>query len=189
MTTAPRRIALGDPPTVQIGAFRQTCMDCHRMFPPADDPPKQLMQHTHIKLDHGINDRCRNCHDPEDRNRLVLHGGESIPYERVVELCAKCHGPTYHEWQRGAHGRTNGYWNPAFGPVRKLKCTECHDPHSPRHPAMDPVRPLPPPNTLRMGEPRKPSHDPPEERRDPLWPVLDTASGSVGQQTGAREGG
>ena len=31
---------------------------------------------------------------------------------------------------------------------RRLKCTECHDPHSPAYPRM---QPLPGPNTLRMG--------------------------------------
>ena len=34
-------------------------------------------------------------------NRLVLHGGESIPYSEVPRLCQKCHGPTYRDWERG----------------------------------------------------------------------------------------
>jgi hypothetical protein len=150
LSTEPRLTPLGDPPIVEVNGFDQTCMNCHRLFPPRDVPPgAELMQHTHIVLTHGINDRCRNCHDIEDRDMLRLQSGEKIPYARVVELCSKCHGPTYRDWSRGMHGRTNGYWNASLGEVNRLGCTACHDPHAPQGPAMDPVRPLPAPNTLR----------------------------------------
>jgi hypothetical protein len=146
-------------------------MDCHMLFPAMDEPPERLQQHTDIVLDHGINDRCRNCHDTVNRDRLVLQSGESIPFSEVVELCAKCHGPTYRDWQRGMHGRTNGFWNVVMGDAWRLNCIECHDPHNPRFPAMDPLIPLPPPNTLRMGRRRGHSSDIPEEA-DPLRRVL-----------------
>lgn len=166
LSTDPRRTPLGDPPLSTIAGYERTCMDCHRTFPAREDPPTQLFQHSHIVLDHGINDRCRNCHYEKDRDKLVLRGGEVIGYDRVVELCAKCHGPTYRDWQRGAHGRTNGFWDTTQGQMVRLTCTECHDPHLPRVPAMDPLKPLPGPRTLRMGEHR---HAPePDVVRDPL---------------------
>mgnify|MGYP001181040420 CR=1 FL=1 len=167
LTTAPRRTALSDPPTVRIDGFDRTCMSCHRMFPPREVPASKLLQHRHIALAHGINDRCHNCHHDDDRDLLVLRDESTISFGRVVELCAQCHGPTYRDWQRGAHGRTNGYWDAHYGEVRRLGCTECHDPHQPRVPAMDPLAPLPGPQALRA-----PAYDVHDDHifitRDPL---------------------
>lgn len=168
LTVKPRRRPLGDPPTVMINGFEQTCMNCHRLFPPREVPPgEQLMQHTHVVLEHGINDRCRNCHDVENRDMLRLQSGEKIPFSRVVELCSKCHGPTYRDWTRGMHGRTNGYWNSELGEMHRLACSACHNPHTPDVPAMDPLRPLPGPHTLRAdsgGEPAVHVEDDPLRR-------------------------
>ena len=166
--TTPRRDMLGDPPVINIDGFDRTCMDCHRMFPPRLDTPVRLLKHQDIILDHGINDRCRNCHYDEDRNKLVLRGGAVIGYDEVAQLCAKCHGPTYHDWERGAHGRTNGYWDTSRGAMIRLQCTQCHDPHNPRVPAMDPLWPLPGPNTLRMGAPEDTARRAATHVRDPL---------------------
>lgn len=171
LSTAPRREILSDPPVIEIDGFERTCMDCHRLFPAREMAPDKLLKHTHIVLDHGINNLCRNCHYVEDRNRLVLHNGEPIDYDDVVVLCAKCHGPTYRDWERGMHGRTNGYWDATQGEPRQLGCTECHDPHIPRVPAMDPLSPLPPPNTIRMGDHGAVEHEETEEL-DPLRRVL-----------------
>ncbi len=176
LSTAPRRAILPDPPVQFIAGFDRTCMDCHRTFPPRDDPPVKLLQHQDIVLDHGINDRCRNCHYDVDRNRLVLHDGSVIGYDQVVELCAKCHGPTYRDWQRRAHGRTNGYWDTSAGEQVRLNCTECHDPHMPRVPAMDPLPPLPGPHTLRMGVPKSVEHLDSAQPRDPLIRALSEAA-------------
>ncbi len=172
LTTAPRREVLTDPPIQFIAGFDRTCMDCHRTFPPREDPPVALLQHKHIVLNHGINNRCRDCHYDVDRNRLVQHDGTVIGYNDVVELCAKCHGPTYLDWLRGAHGRTNGYWDTTAGERVRLKCTQCHDPHMPRIPAMDPLQPLPGPNTLRMGQQKKEIHFERGAKRDPLIRTL-----------------
>ncbi len=168
LSEQPRRTILTDPPKIQMGSFTRTCMSCHRMFPPRADTPKRFLQHSHVTLNHGINDRCRNCHWETDRNRLVLRGGEVIGYNDVVQLCAKCHGLIFRDWQRGAHGRTNGYWDSQRGEVRRLACTHCHDPHNPRVPAMDPLKPLPGPHTLRMPEVAADGHGSHVESRDPL---------------------
>lgn len=175
ISTAPRRKTLSDPPMIEINGYKRQCMDCHKLFAPADDPPKRLLQHREIVLRHGINDRCRNCHDVENRNRLVLYGGASITYDEVVRLCAKCHGPVYEDWRRGMHGRDNGYWDTTRGKMIRRKCTECHDPHTPTSPAMDPIRPLPPPHTLRMGDPAKHAGADTEVSgvQDPLRKALD----------------
>lgn len=144
----PPRVALSDPPTIQNGAFRQTCSECHALFPSPDVPRDPLLQHTHVVLDHGLNDRCYNCHSRENRDVLVKHGGETLGFERVPELCSQCHGTVYRDWQDGTHGRTTGSWMSDAPAQRRLRCTECHDPHSPAYPRM---QPLPGPNTLRMG--------------------------------------
>jgi hypothetical protein len=183
LSTAARRRILEDPPTIHIDGFDRTCMDCHRLFPPREVEPAQLLQHEHIVLDHGINDRCRNCHYELDRDRLVLRGGRIIGYDAVVELCAKCHGPTYRDWQRGAHGRTNGYWDAQRGEMVRLTCTQCHDPHLPRVPAMDPLTPLPAPRTLRMGEPRSAGPAEREEMGDPLWRGVESSRPAGAQGT------
>jgi hypothetical protein len=166
LSTAPRRPALADPPMITIDGFHRTCMDCHRMFPPRVIPPVRPLEHEHVILDHGINDRCRNCHYDKDRDKLVLRGGEVIGYDRVADLCAKCHGPTFRDWQYGAHGRINGYWDKTRGEQVKLQCSECHDPHNPRVPALDPLVPLPGPNTLRMAPPVR--HTEAGHTQDPL---------------------
>lgn len=153
ITTAPRRATVGDPPTIRVNSFDRVCTDCHGIFPITQQQIENRMQHRHVVLDHGINDKCHNCHDVRDMNRLVLRDGSSISFSDVPELCRKCHGPTYHDWEHGIHGRINGHWDAGRGEQHKLRCIECHDPHRPRHPAMDPLAPLPGPHTLRMGEP------------------------------------
>ncbi len=187
---APRRQATPDPPVIHIAGFDRTCRDCHALFPASRNPPKDLMQHQHIVLNHGINERCRNCHSRGDKNKLLLQDGTRISYSRVVELCSKCHGPVYRDWLTGAHGRTNGYWDVNQGEQRRLRCTECHDPHNPRHPAMDALVPLPPPRTLRMGDPGAHGDEPKYNPDDPLHNALlrtGRASGEHGHSHDADE--
>ena len=147
-----------------------------------------MLQHTHVFLEHGINDRCRNCHVVGNRHLLRLHSGEKIPYSRVVELCSKCHGPTYRDWLRGMHGRTDGYWKASLGEVNRLGCSACHDPHTPQVPAMDPLRPLPGPNALRA----EPDDEPAVHvEQDPLRRSLEQwrrASGEHGHGDDAGHG-
>jgi hypothetical protein len=154
LSTKPLRQSLGDPPRLHVGGFDRTCMDCHRTFPPREDPPEQLMQHKHIVLRHGRHKRCRDCHWDVDRDKLILPDGTVLGLEHVDELCGNCHGPVYRDWRNGAHGRSNGYWDTSRGERVRLECTECHNPHNPHVPAMEPIEPLPGPNTLRAGRQR-----------------------------------
>lgn len=144
-----RRRTTGEPATLAVGAFVYRCQDCHRLF---DSPPVErrvLTQHTSITLRHGINDRCFNCHDKKNRERLILRNGTLIGFDEVPRLCSQCHGTVYRDWEKGTHGKTLGYWDTTRGARRRLTCNECHDPHAPAYPG---IVPLPSPNTLRMGD-------------------------------------
>ncbi|MCG3128126.1 MAG: hypothetical protein CHACPFDD_03002 [Phycisphaerae bacterium] len=173
LSTAARRTTVGDPPTILINNFRRTCTDCHRIFDVAARPEGDRLQHAHVKLEHGINDRCQNCHNYRNMNELVLYDGGAVTYSEAPRLCQKCHGLIFEDWERGIHGRVSGAWTSELGPVQRLRCIECHDPHQPRHPAMDPLQPLPGPATLRMGTPPAGGAHAPELREgDPLRRAL-----------------
>jgi len=156
LVTQPPREALLQQPSVVLAGYRLNCMECHRIFRSAADTPSTLMQHQHIHLDHGLNNRCLNCHDRDNRERLALRDGSNVAFGEVVLLCAGCHGPNYRDWLKGMHGRTNGYWNASLGTMRRLICTECHDPHAP---AFKPMTPLPGPHTLRLNPDERPVHE------------------------------
>ena len=145
------------------------CMECHKLIParwhyagsptssPAATPVSSgsgtfrfagekvlgvLNEHKDIHLDHGNNRFCLNCHHPTNRNAFVDYDGSEIPQADVVQLCAKCHGTIYRDWKAGVHGRQNGFWKVSLGERRKLRCIQCHDPHSPKFKAMPPLPPL-----------------------------------------------
>jgi hypothetical protein len=156
-----------DPPIVHLGGFDRHCMECHRFFQPERETPRQLVQHVDIVMDHGLNDRCANCHDRVNTNRLALRGEETVSFAESAQLCAKCHGPTYRDWEHGMHGKTTGYWDRSRGEPRRFTCVECHDPHAPAFPTMPPQ---PGPHTLRMvvTQPDEEAHGSPLEEADPL---------------------
>lgn len=160
----PLRAVPDDPPTIVVAGFTKKCMECHSLFTSAPDTPLRLSQHRNIVQGHGMNDRCFNCHDNADRNSLVLPDGSTIGFREAPRLCAGCHGLTYRDWQRGMHGRTIGSWDTSRPEHARLTCTRCHDPHAP---AFDDMAALPGPDTLRMGEPHEPVHDP-GSKRNPL---------------------
>jgi hypothetical protein len=142
------RRPMQDPPTAVSGGYEHACNECHRTF---DSPPverRTLVQHTQIYFDHGMNNRCFNCHDRANRERLVLHDGTLLTFSEVPRLCSQCHGTVYRDWQRGTHGKTMGSWDAASGDQHRLVCNDCHNPHAP---AYRPLVPLPGPVTLRMG--------------------------------------
>lgn len=133
------------------------CSDCHEAGEaPEEDPVGEETEEHDITLEHGRNTRCFNCHHPTERDFFINYDGSTIPYEDVVLLCAKCHGPHYRDWRMGAHGRRNGYWNPKLGPQRTLVCIECHDPHSPH---FKPLKPAPGPQVLHGGEKGGSAHE------------------------------
>jgi hypothetical protein len=169
-------------PEYRSGVFTYSCSDCHKILPPwAQATVRTAVQHQEIVLDHGINTWCLSCHHPENRDAFVDDRGGEIPWDQPQRLCRKCHGPVFRDWQNGAHGRTNGYWNKAQGEQSRRKCIECHDPHQPPFPAMHPA---PGPSTLRMGPQDGAGHG---EATNPLQ-VRDRSAADDLQVIGAKEG-
>ncbi|MFO1512439.1 MAG: hypothetical protein U1F83_05915 [Verrucomicrobiota bacterium] len=137
------------PPRKTVGldltrnGWTYNCMECHKLFPARwhyDDRP--FNEHKNIQLDHGNNRFCLNCHHSTNRNAFADYDGAEIAQADVVKLCAKCHGTIYRDWQAGVHGRQNGFWNANLDDKTKLRCIQCHDPHSPKFKAMQPLPPL-----------------------------------------------
>ncbi len=145
----PVRVAMHDPASIEVASFDVNCNQCHALFEHDTINPPGLKRHDDILLNHGENNWCFSCHDIKQRDRLALTAGDTVGYDEVPRLCAKCHGPTWRDWQRGIHGKTVGSWKTGDGRQRRLSCTECHDPHAPAFAA---GVPLPGPNTIRMGE-------------------------------------
>lgn len=149
----PLRNIMGNPPTTAIAGSQKICMDCHQFIKPTQQRgPRAMTQHQQIVVDHGLNDRCLNCHYTENRNMLVTLNGSPITYDEVELLCASCHGTTYRDWQSGAHGKIFGSWMKQDIKRGRLTCTQCHDPHQP---AFGQMKALPGPHTLRVVDPGK----------------------------------
>ena len=118
------------------------CETCHGPVPdpelfapsPAGEP-----YHTKIELEHGPLS-CDHCHD-QDRTQLHLADGEQLPFSQVMRLCAQCHGPMYRDYEHGAHGGMNGYWDTRQGGRVRNNCVDCHASHGPAYPVVSPVFP------------------------------------------------
>lgn len=83
---------------------------------------------------------CGSCHDLQDRERLHLADGTSIPLAEVQQLCGQCHGLQARDYAHGAHGGMNGYWDLSRGPRTRNGCVDCHNPHTPKYPSYAPVQ-------------------------------------------------
>ena len=100
----------------------------------------------------GGNLWCLDCHNADDRDKLVKLNGELLSFNDSHLLCGECHGPILRDWDLGIHGKTVGYWNPEQGDedaTVRLLCVECHLPH---RPAFSPYQPMPAP-VLRVDGP------------------------------------
>lgn len=158
------RSILPNPPEIMMGGLMQKCSDCHDLFDSGVKSAAEVLQHTDIVHNHGMNDACYNCHSNDDRSKLVLRDGEEIEFVHVERLCSQCHGTVYRDWQVGGHGKTRGSWDSKSGKQWRLTCIQCHDPHAP---AFDSMTPLPGPNTWRMGPTGEP-HGHEAMQRNPL---------------------
>jgi len=110
------------------------CFLCHAYWVGIPNPHvvRPKFAHSTIKLNHGTNERCFNCHLIQDRNKYTANDGSGIMPVNVVKMCARCHGLIYKDWQSGTHGVRRGQWMPQTEfEITNYKCTECHDPHSP----------------------------------------------------------
>jgi hypothetical protein len=150
ISSEPSRTPLTDPPRILLGGVEQRCSDCHDLFSSREPTPATLRQHREVVLDHGLNDRCYNCHSNPERTTLVLRDGTEVPFGESTSLCAQCHGTVFRDWERGMHGKTLGSWDPASPEFVRLECVSCHDPHAP---AFEAIVPLPGPAS-RHAQPR-----------------------------------
>ncbi|MCF6277526.1 MAG: hypothetical protein L3J16_02095, partial [Anaerolineales bacterium] len=74
-----RETVKDDPPIITVGSYDYRCNDCHDIFKSGTEKTEDLYQHLDIHFDHGINNRCFNCHDQENRNKLVGRDDRFIP--------------------------------------------------------------------------------------------------------------
>lgn len=131
--------------------------DCYACHEKAKPPPIRFdanqkivipKEHANIVMGHGSHDRnnlCYNCHNEANLLTVQVRDGRELKLSDSVPLCGSCHGPTYRDWEAGAHGRTSGYWLRTQGNITRLACANCHDPHAPRIPTREPA---PAPHTL-----------------------------------------
>lgn len=137
-STQPVRAARLAPVTEKDG-LKLRCNDCHQNIQPSIVRKSHISSHDEIKLQHGINNYCTTCHSLNKREFLIDMQGEEIPFSKSEFLCQKCHGTIFNDWEKGAHGRINGYWDRSKGEVKKLTCVSCHDPHQPKFQDMKPA--------------------------------------------------
>jgi hypothetical protein len=123
---------------LQRFGWKYDCMECHQLLKARWHHAGPLVEHRGLKLEHGANRFCLNCHHPTNRNAFVDYDGSEIAEQDVVLLCAKCHGPTYRDWKHGIHGRQTGSWKVPIAERSRLRCIQCHDPHRPAFPALAP---------------------------------------------------
>lgn len=122
-------------------AVMVSCASCHATTTPNTvlRDASQLKQfHQGMKFNHGELS-CVSCHDKNNYDALRLADGTAVEFQKVMQLCAQCHGPQWRDYRNGAHGGMNGFWDLTRGPRQRNACTDCHDPHSPGYPVVMPV--------------------------------------------------
>ena len=141
----PNRIPLVDTQFLDTATFRKSyaelirekadlsdfdCYACHEKGKPPVlrfDAQHNLIvpkEHSDIVMKHGTHDRnnnCFNCHDEQNLELLQTRDGRQIKLAESPPLCGSCHGPTYRDWEAGAHGRTGGYWDPDRRPYENAR--------------------------------------------------------------------
>ncbi len=131
------------------------CYGCHEKKKPPTiryDANQKIVvpkEHSDVVMGHGSHDRnnlCYNCHNEQNLATLQIRDGTEVKFDNIPPLCGSCHGPTYRDWEAGAHGRTSGFWDRSKGEITRLSCANCHNPHSPRIPTREPA---PGPHSLR----------------------------------------
>jgi formate-dependent nitrite reductase cytochrome c552 subunit len=117
------------------------CSTCHTTRPPNPEnrTAKDLDEfHGGMAFSHGTVS-CLSCHNPNDYDSLKLADGRRVEFTEVMTLCGQCHGPQLKDYEHGAHGGMNGYWDLTRGPRTKNNCVDCHHPHAPQFPKMQPT--------------------------------------------------
>lgn len=148
LETTPWRQTYADLVAAKEDMSDYDCYACHEKNKPppirydADHKIIIPKEHANIKMGHGSHDRnnlCYNCHNEANLLTLQVRDGRELKFGDIPPLCGSCHGPTYRDWDAGAHGRISGFWDAKSGQARKLACANCHDPHSPHIPTREPA--------------------------------------------------
>lgn len=132
-------------PTGEVDALgaplRASCVSCHSLRRP-DALPESMREldefHGGLTFAHGELP-CGSCHVVGDQDELRRADGTTIAMRDAMALCAQCHGPQFRDYNHGAHGGMNGYWDLSAGGRVRNHCVDCHDPHQP---AFQPSRPV-----------------------------------------------
>lgn len=128
------------------------CSTCHAVRP-ANPLNRQAVDldlfHQGLQMAHGTNS-CLSCHDPGDYDGLRLADGRKVAFTNSIELCSQCHGTQRRDYDRGAHGGMNGYWDLTRGPRVRNTCVNCHDAHVPKYQG---ALPMPPPRDRFLAAP------------------------------------
>ena len=158
LETTPWRRTFGDMIKAKEDLSDYDCYACHEKNKPPPirfDANQKIIipkEHANIVMGHGSHDRnnlCYNCHNEANLLTVQVRDGRELKLSDSPPLCGSCHGPTYRDWEAGAHGRTSGHWNRTQGDIQRLACANCHDPHAPRIP----TRPAAPaPHTLHAAD-------------------------------------
>jgi formate-dependent nitrite reductase cytochrome c552 subunit len=123
------------------GTQNVACATCHSVKAPVTSQRGGAglrSFHTGLVVTHG-NLTCLSCHNATDYSTLRLADGSPVAFDRVVDLCAQCHGPQAKAYRHGAHGGMSGYWDVTRGEQVRNQCTHCHAPHAPAFPSMQPT--------------------------------------------------
>lgn len=135
------------PPAV-FSSVNFPCSQCHADLK-TNFEKRKLGQHLEIEFrDHAEDTRwCLGCHDPTNRDALLLVTGEKVAFDVSYKICRQCHGSTYNDWQQGLHGKRIGNWD---GRPQYYLCAACHNPHTPRFSSVTPEPPpIAPEKTLK----------------------------------------
>ena len=156
LATTPWRQTYSDLVKAKEDLSDYDCYGCHEKNRPPPiryDANQKIIipkEHSDIVMGHGSHDRnnlCYNCHNEQNLVTLQVRDGHEVKFDNIPPLCGSCHGPTYRDWEAGAHGRISGSWNHAnAADFTRLSCANCHNPHAPKIPTREPA---PGPHLLR----------------------------------------
>lgn len=118
-----------------------SCQTCHatRVANFENRTPNDLDEfHRGLEFTHG-SVSCLSCHNSDNYDSLKLADQSRVEFVDVMTLCSQCHGTQRRDYDHGAHGGMNGYWDLTKGPRIRNNCVDCHAPHVPGFPKMQPT--------------------------------------------------
>ena len=107
---------------------RQDCQSCH-----ATKKRRVAKPHKEINLVHAANQgmSCQTCHHkPKVWLLKNPSNQETMAIDHAYLSCQGCHASQVKDWAGGAHGKRVARWQ---GERVIYNCTQCHNPHDPRH--------------------------------------------------------